>query len=226
MQILQAHHLIPHHQVRRYLLEKTQNLILGGFGKHPGDLPDLFHAYLGLSALSLLGGADDESTDESGKVRADENHGAMNGQWEVAKPDSSSAENCEIDARGRGDSLDAAALAAEGHCVKASDGLDDRSSEAPAVQPPQAPALSISSDSSTSMSESDRRDGDPNGRMVDGGTSNGEASASKPPKGRKLHPQAIADDTADHTRILRRLDPALCVSFETRRWIESLSFRD
>lgn len=42
--------------IRCYLLEKTQHLIVGGFGKLPGDLPDLFHAYLGLAALSVIDG--------------------------------------------------------------------------------------------------------------------------------------------------------------------------
>ncbi|KAK5113888.1 hypothetical protein LTR85_010421 [Meristemomyces frigidus] len=41
--------------VRRYLLGKTQHDVLGGFGKYPGDLPDLYHSYLGLAALSLAG---------------------------------------------------------------------------------------------------------------------------------------------------------------------------
>jgi geranylgeranyl transferase type-1 subunit beta len=41
--------------VRKYLLSKTQHPFLGGFGKFPGDLPDLYHSYLGLAALSLTG---------------------------------------------------------------------------------------------------------------------------------------------------------------------------
>lgn len=42
-------------RLRRYLLEKTQHPALGGFGKFPGDLPDLYHSYLGLAALGLDG---------------------------------------------------------------------------------------------------------------------------------------------------------------------------
>lgn len=42
--------------VRQYLLEKTQHMIVGGFGKLPGDLPDIYHAYMGLAALSLIDG--------------------------------------------------------------------------------------------------------------------------------------------------------------------------
>ncbi|KAI9839619.1 MAG: hypothetical protein M1819_002245 [Sarea resinae] len=40
---------------RNYLLEKTQHRAAGGFGKLPGDLPDIMHSYLALAALSLLG---------------------------------------------------------------------------------------------------------------------------------------------------------------------------
>ncbi|KAH7062074.1 geranylgeranyl transferas-like protein type i beta subunit [Macrophomina phaseolina] len=46
-------HLISRSTARRYLLEKTQHLV-GGFGKMPGDPPDIYHSYLGLAALSLL----------------------------------------------------------------------------------------------------------------------------------------------------------------------------
>lgn len=40
---------------REYLLDHTQNVLLGGFGKTPGDIPDPLHSYLGLCALSVLG---------------------------------------------------------------------------------------------------------------------------------------------------------------------------
>lgn len=39
---------------RRFLLEQTQHQI-GGFGKCPGYPPDLYHAYLGLGILSIMG---------------------------------------------------------------------------------------------------------------------------------------------------------------------------
>ena len=39
-----------------YMLEKSQHTMLGGFGKLPGDLPDIYHSYLGLSALTLIDG--------------------------------------------------------------------------------------------------------------------------------------------------------------------------
>ncbi|KAB8302831.1 hypothetical protein EYC80_006172 [Monilinia laxa] len=38
---------------RRFLFEKTQHMI-GGFGKTPGDPPDIYHSYLGLAALAVL----------------------------------------------------------------------------------------------------------------------------------------------------------------------------
>jgi len=37
---------------RKYLLERTTHFI-GGFGKHPGDPPDVYHSYLGLAALAI-----------------------------------------------------------------------------------------------------------------------------------------------------------------------------
>lgn len=49
--------------VHSYLLEKTQHSVLGGFGKFPGDLPDLYHSCLGLAALSLAGGYDVKEID-------------------------------------------------------------------------------------------------------------------------------------------------------------------
>lgn len=49
--------------VTRYLLKKTQSPIAGGFGKFPGDPPDLYHSYLGLAALSLAGSEDVKTID-------------------------------------------------------------------------------------------------------------------------------------------------------------------
>ncbi|KAA6416322.1 MAG: hypothetical protein FRX48_01042 [Lasallia pustulata] len=51
--ILKKIHLIDFNANRRYLLEKTQHLI-GGFGKTPGDPPDLLHSYMGLAALACM----------------------------------------------------------------------------------------------------------------------------------------------------------------------------
>lgn len=31
-------------------------MVAGGFGKMPGDLPDIYHAYLGLAALAVING--------------------------------------------------------------------------------------------------------------------------------------------------------------------------
>ncbi|OAA34777.1 geranylgeranyl transferase type I beta subunit [Metarhizium rileyi] len=42
---------------RQYLLDVTQHRI-GGFSKHAGGPPDLYHSYLGLAALALMGDAD------------------------------------------------------------------------------------------------------------------------------------------------------------------------
>lgn len=42
---------------RRFLLQRMQHLI-GGFSKHPGGPPDIFHSYLGLASLAIM---EDES---------------------------------------------------------------------------------------------------------------------------------------------------------------------
>ncbi|TVY60808.1 Geranylgeranyl transferase type-1 subunit beta, partial [Lachnellula suecica] len=39
--------------IRRFLFEQTQHQI-GGFGKYPGNPPDIYHSYLGLAALSVM----------------------------------------------------------------------------------------------------------------------------------------------------------------------------
>lgn len=55
LHILGQPSVYDHKAVRKYLLEKTQHPVLGGFGKFPGDLPDLYHSSIGLAALSLAG---------------------------------------------------------------------------------------------------------------------------------------------------------------------------
>ncbi|XXG93778.1 geranylgeranyl transferase type-1 subunit beta [Hypoxylon texense] len=45
---------------RKFMLEKTQHLI-GGFAKHPGGPPDVYHAYLGLAALATMAGESKEA---------------------------------------------------------------------------------------------------------------------------------------------------------------------
>ncbi|KAI9791917.1 MAG: hypothetical protein M1833_001299 [Piccolia ochrophora] len=46
--------LISSYLNRNFLLNRTQHRI-GGFGKLPGDVPDILHSYLGLAALATLG---------------------------------------------------------------------------------------------------------------------------------------------------------------------------
>lgn len=46
--------LVSRSAARRFLLDKTQHMI-GGFSKHPGGPPDLYHSYLGLAALATMG---------------------------------------------------------------------------------------------------------------------------------------------------------------------------
>lgn len=50
-------------RLQRYLLASTQHAALGGFGKFPGDLPDLYHSYLGLATLGLMGHGDVKNVD-------------------------------------------------------------------------------------------------------------------------------------------------------------------
>ncbi|KAI0450479.1 terpenoid cyclases/Protein prenyltransferase [Xylaria acuta] len=51
--------LVSRGPARRFILEKTQHLI-GGFAKHPGGPPDVYHAYMGLAALATMAGAEGE----------------------------------------------------------------------------------------------------------------------------------------------------------------------
>ncbi|KAG0650703.1 Geranylgeranyl transferase type I subunit beta [Hyphodiscus hymeniophilus] len=45
--------LINLEEMRRFLFEQTQHMI-GGFGKTPGDPPDIYHSSLGLAALAAM----------------------------------------------------------------------------------------------------------------------------------------------------------------------------
>ncbi|KFY06779.1 hypothetical protein V492_07755 [Pseudogymnoascus sp. VKM F-4246] len=52
--ILGQSELINKEGSRRWLIEKTQHMI-GGFAKEPGYPPDIYHSYLGLGTLAMLG---------------------------------------------------------------------------------------------------------------------------------------------------------------------------
>lgn len=54
LSILGEDDLVAQAAARRFLFEKTQHMI-GGFSKHPGSPPDLYHAYFGLAALATMG---------------------------------------------------------------------------------------------------------------------------------------------------------------------------
>ncbi|KAK5173629.1 geranylgeranyl transferase type-1 subunit beta [Saxophila tyrrhenica] len=73
--------LYNHAAVQNYLLEKTQNPVLGGFGKFPGDAPDLYHSYLGLTALSLVGCEGVKEVD-AGMCVSRNAKGRLKGVWE------------------------------------------------------------------------------------------------------------------------------------------------
>ncbi|KAI2613506.1 terpenoid cyclases/Protein prenyltransferase [Hypoxylon fragiforme] len=59
--MLGAGEIIDRGPARKFILEKTQHMI-GGFGKHPGAPPDVYHAYLGLAALASIAGAENDGS--------------------------------------------------------------------------------------------------------------------------------------------------------------------
>ncbi|KAI1336256.1 terpenoid cyclases/Protein prenyltransferase [Xylariaceae sp. FL0016] len=65
--LLAERSLVDRVPARRFILDKTQHLI-GGFAKHPGGPPDIYHAYLGLAALGTMAG--DEGEDGIGRFDA------------------------------------------------------------------------------------------------------------------------------------------------------------
>lgn len=79
---MHASRLYCHSRLRRYLLEKTQHPTLGGFGKFPGDLPDLYHSYLGLAALGLLDGGEGVQRVDPGLCVSRRASGRLKGIWE------------------------------------------------------------------------------------------------------------------------------------------------
>ena len=80
MHILGQPLLYDRRAIRKYVLEKTQHPVLGGFGKFPGDLPDLYHSYLGLTALSLAGSKDVKEVD-AGMCVSKEARARLAGLW-------------------------------------------------------------------------------------------------------------------------------------------------
>ncbi|KAJ5954357.1 hypothetical protein N7501_008636 [Penicillium viridicatum] len=56
LMMLDQYSVVDEGRNRRYLLEKTQHLV-GGFGKGPGDPPDLLHSYFGMVSLAFQGEA-------------------------------------------------------------------------------------------------------------------------------------------------------------------------
>jgi geranylgeranyl transferase type-1 subunit beta len=49
--------LIDVQSAKHFLLTETQHAA-GGFGKNQGDPPDIFHSYMGLATLSIMGHPD------------------------------------------------------------------------------------------------------------------------------------------------------------------------
>lgn len=67
--------LLDRAPARRFLLDKTQHLI-GGFAKHPGSPPDVYHAYLGLAALATMAGQEEGQSNGSGDGQSGESGAA------------------------------------------------------------------------------------------------------------------------------------------------------
>ncbi|SMR57693.1 unnamed protein product [Zymoseptoria tritici ST99CH_3D1] len=73
-------HMFGAPALQTYLLSKTQHPALGGFGKFPGDLPDLYHSYMGLAALGLIGTEGIKSVD-AGMCISAEAEQRVHGLW-------------------------------------------------------------------------------------------------------------------------------------------------
>lgn len=54
LQILNHLEIVDRKPIRKWLLDKTQHAV-GGFGKVTGDPPDIYHSFLGLVVLAMLG---------------------------------------------------------------------------------------------------------------------------------------------------------------------------
>lgn len=57
LKLLKREYLVHKEALEMYLLQGTQNLLVGGFGKAVGEMPDPLHSTLGLAALNLVGSA-------------------------------------------------------------------------------------------------------------------------------------------------------------------------
>ncbi|KAI0146839.1 terpenoid cyclases/Protein prenyltransferase [Xylariaceae sp. FL1272] len=60
LSLLGEHDVVDRVCARRFILQKTQHRI-GGFGKHPGSPPDIYHGYMGLAALGTIAGEEGEA---------------------------------------------------------------------------------------------------------------------------------------------------------------------
>ncbi|KAF2222169.1 geranylgeranyl transferas-like protein type i beta subunit [Elsinoe ampelina] len=86
LHLLDAGHLLEKERLRKWLLERTAHPALGGFGKHAGELPDVYHSYLGLAALSLIGDESIQKLDATLCIstRAKQRLGPLWEKWGVA----------------------------------------------------------------------------------------------------------------------------------------------
>ena len=80
LHILGQPNLYDRSAVQSYLLEITQHPVIGGFGKFPDDMPDLYHSYLGLAALSLTGSTEVKKVD-AGMCISQDAKARLQGVW-------------------------------------------------------------------------------------------------------------------------------------------------
>ncbi|AGO10743.1 AaceriAGR384Cp [[Ashbya] aceris (nom. inval.)] len=59
LEILEASSLVDNGPMESYLLQQTQNSLVGGFAKTDEDDPDIYHTFLGIAALGLIAGTFD-----------------------------------------------------------------------------------------------------------------------------------------------------------------------
>lgn len=235
-QILRSQHLVDAEPVRRYLLEKTQHLLMGGFGKHTGDLPDLFHAYLGLSALSLIGAEASESENgiEGFKAyEANDNPLSRQGQQPFMRPTCHLSEPGAFDVlpnvetshvkprngHASGSEATTSEPILQAEAIRKKAGEQNAEAAASNLDGPKRPSQPTSSDNGQEYQQTNGSNIS-NHLNFDAMPQDLGVMGAAPPAMDK-----IADGSEDHDRMLRRLDPALCVSVSARRWIESLAWR-
>jgi prenyltransferase beta subunit len=185
-------HLINPTPIRRYLCEKTQHNIAGGFGKLPGDPPDIYHSYLGLAALALL---DVGYAGEEGVLARDTGSSSSS---------VSEASDAEDDPR---DFNTTSSLAQQ----RMTGEREDRHE-----------GLRRGIESRNSENDPNRRT---NGRIIRRSRLGDIKIQSVKEDFAHKDGAGEGGEVGDGGGVLRRLDPALCMSVRAREWLEGLTWR-